>query len=253
MKRLKDKQIPIKIETNVSLFRLLERLILLGIIIFFWRLYTSEKTLLKEQKNLVEAANDSIKTWKNKDGKSMAKIAVLETSNAKTLLEFESTNQTINELKTLVTANKKLLKEQGSASVIKSETVIDTSTTTTVVNDSITGYPIYNSSISNDWYSISSIANKDSTSYKLSTFSKLNLTIGREKQGLFKKSKPFAIANDDNPYTNIKDMRIYQVSLPKPKRIGIGPYAGYGLSVSNGVVRAGWQVGLGVNYDLIKF
>lgn len=253
MKTIKDKQIPIKIDTTFSLFRLVERLLLVVVIIFLWRMYSSEHDLFEEQKNLVEAANDSISTWKEKDGRNMAKIAVLETANTNTLLEFESTNETINELKSLVRSNRKLLKKQGSASVIKSETKIDTTTITQVSKDTISGFPIYKSSVSNNWYSISSISTKDSTNYKLNTFSNLNLTIGREKQGLFKKSKPFAIANDDNPYTNIKDMRTYQVTLPKPKRIGVGPYIGYGLTLTGEDVKTGWQVGIGVNYNLIRF
>lgn len=253
MKKIKDKQIPIKIDTSFSLFRLIERVLLVGIIIFLWRMYSSEHDLFQEQKNLVEAANHTIRTWKSKDGKNMAKISVLETTNAKTLSDLQSTNQTINELKYLVQSNRKLLKKQGSASIIKSETNIDTTAVTKVEKDTISGYPIYKSSITDKWYSISSVATKDSTSYDFSSYSNLNLTIGLEKQGLFKKPKPFAIANDDNPYTNIKDMRVYQVKLPKPKRFGIGPYGGYGLSVTGNEVKAGWQVGLGVSYDLIQF
>lgn len=253
MRKIKDKTIPIKIDTSFSLFRILERVIVIGIIIFLWNMYSNKQIELQEQKNLVEAATDSLKTWKDKDGKNMAKISVLETTNTKTLLEFESTNKTINELKSLVKTNRSLLKKQGSASIIKSETVIDTTASTIVKIDSITKSPIYESAVKNEWYSIKSRATKDSTNYKLSTFSNLNLTIGREKQGLFKKDKPFAIANDDNPYTNIKDMRTYQVTLPKPKRIGLGVYGGYGATLTNQEVRTGWQIGIGLTYDLIQF
>lgn len=252
MKTIKDKQIPIKIDTSFSLFRLLERVAVIVVIIFLWNMYSSRNTEYMEQKNLVEAANDSIQTWKSKNGKNMAKISVLETENSKTLLNLETTNETIKDLQDLVKSNRRLLKKQGSASVIKSETSIDTTTTTTVKEDN-NGNLVYFGNVDNEWYSISSTSTIDSTNYKLKTFSNLNLTIGRESQGLFKKSKPFAIANDDNPYTNIKDMRTYQVTLPRDKKLGLGLYGGYGLSLNGQQVNTGWQVGFGLNYDLIKF
>lgn len=253
MRKIKDKQIPIKIDTSFSLFRILERIIVIIVIIFLWNKYSIKQIELQEQKNLIKSTTDSLKTWKDKDGKNMAKISVLETTNTKTLLEFNTANKIINELKSLVKTNRNLLKKQGSASIIKSETIIDTTTLTTVQIDSISKSPIYKSSVKNKWYSIKSRATKDSTNYKLITFSNLNLTIGREKQGLFKKNKPFAIANDDNPYTNIKNMRTYQVTLPKPKRISFGVYGGYGVGLTNQEVSTNWQIGIGFNYNLIQF
>ena len=249
---IKDKQI--QINTSFSLFRLIERLILIGIVIFLWNLYSGEKDALKEKENLIEAANAKLETWVDKDGRNMAKIAVLETANTKTLLSLESTNETINDLQTLVKRNGRLLKKQGSASVIKAETKIDTFANTIVTVDT-NNSPIYTASLTNPWYSIKSVASKDTTKYELSTFSKLNLTIGRERQGLFKKSKPYAMANDENPYTNIKDMRVYQVSLPKTKRLGMSIYGGYGATyipqaLPGNKLQSGWQLGVGTSYTI---
>jgi len=248
---LKDKQI--QINTSFSLFKLIERIILICIIIFLWNLYSKANNALKEKDNLIEASNAKLETWVDKDGRNMAKIAVLETSNIKALLSLETTNETIIDLQSLVKRNQSMLKKQGSASIIKAETKIDTFTNTIVTLDT-NNFPIYTGFITNSWYSIKSVASKDTTKYELSTFSKLNLTIGLEKQGLFKKSKPYAMANDENPYTNIKDMRVYQVTLPKIKRLGIGVYGGYGLNYipQNNNLNHGFQIGVGTVYNFIN-
>jgi len=251
--KLKDKQI--QINTSFSLFKLIERVILICIIIFLWNLYSGTRDTLKEKENLIEASNAKLETWVDKDGRNMAKIAVLETANTKALLGLETTNETIMDLQTLVQRNRSLLKKQGSASVIKAETKIDTFTNTIVTVDS-NNFPVYTGSLTNPWYTIKSIATKDTTKYELSTFSKLNLTIGRERQGLFKPSKPYAMANDENLYTNIKDMRVYQVTLPKTKRFGASVYGGYGATYipranPGDKIQFGWQLGVGGTYTLI--
>lgn len=243
----KDKHIPIKIDTSISLFRLIERGVLIILLLFMWNMYKTKNLKLHETENLIIASQDSIKVWKDKDGKNMAKIAVLETTSSKALLQLETTDKTINKLKSLVKSNRRLLKKQGSASIIKAETDITTSTNT-IVEENGTQFPTYKGNVENPWYKINSVATKDSTSYKLKVFSSLNLTIGQEEQGFLKKKKPYAIANDDNPYTNIKDMRTYQVSLPKPKKLGFGGYAGYGATIHNSQVLTGFQIGGGVIY-----
>lgn len=248
MKVPKDKQIKVKIDTSFSLFKIIERVLVIASIIFIWSLYSNKKAQFKQSQNLITAAQDSLIVWKSKDGKNLAKIAVLETENSQTLQKLESQDTTINELKQLVKRNKKRLKKQGSASIIKSETDINSTTITQVESGEDLKFPIYKGQIQNPWYRISSIATKDSTSYKIKVFSNLNLTIGLESQGLFKKKKPFAIANDENPNTNIKDMRTYQVALPKRRKLGFGGYVGYGATISGGQILVGPQIGGGLNY-----
>ena len=228
---------------------------IMGLIILFslmFIMYKGEKNKRIEQELLIEASNDELVTWKNKAGENLAKIQVLETQDSKTFLAFQTQNETIKELQTLVKANMKLFKDsKGSASIIKTETVID-ATGETIVDDSVKDNPIYKSTIENEWYNIKTVASKDSTNVKINTFHTLSLVVGSESQGLFKKSKPFATVKDSNPYSNIKEMRVYNVSQDR-KNFVVGPYVGAGLNVNSGIVNIGWQAGVGIMYKFKEF
>lgn len=246
---IKDKQINFG---NYSLFSTIKSIGLLIALIFMIKMYLGERTSRIEQETLIEASNYKLKTWKDKNGKNLAKIQVLETRNEKTFLAFKSQDSTIQELQNLVKQNRSLFKNsKGTASIIKSETKIDTIAPTIVTKDT-TNNPIYTSSIKDKWYNINSIATKDSTRVKLNTFHTLSLVMGSESQGLFKKRKTFATAKDDNPYSNIKDMRIYNV-IEENKNFIIGPYIGTGATIINKEVKVGWQFGIGITYKLLEF
>ncbi len=221
-------------------------------LILLLRMYFGEKDSRIEQQTLIEASTAELQKLKNEAGQNLAKIQVLETANAKTFLAFESQNETIKELQQLVKENRRLFKDsKGTAGIIKSETKIDTTTATTVTQDSLNN-PIYTSKIKEKWFNIDVEASIDSTSISLRSYHSLSLVMGSESQGLFKKRKTFAIAKDENPYSDIKDMRIYNVSEDK-NRFVVGPYVGIGVTNNQGVVRTGWQVGLGVTLKLIEF
>lgn len=246
---MKDRQINIG---TYSLFSTLKSLVLLVAFFIMLKMYFGERSSRIEQEILIEASTDELKTWKNKNGENLAKIQVLETRNEKTFLAFKSQDSTIQELQSLVKQNRKLFKDsKGAAGIIKSETIIDT-TTTTVVSQDTQNNSIYSANINNKWYKVKTIASKDSTQIKLQTFHNISLVMGSESQGIFKKRKSFAIAKDDNPYSNIKDMRIYNVTQDR-KQFSIGPYIGAGFSVNNSEVKPSWQIGLGLNYKLLEF
>lgn len=247
---MKDKQISFG---NYSLFSTLKSIALIVAFFIMLKMYFGERASRIEQETLIEASTNELKTWKNKDGENLAKIQVLETRNEKTFLAFKSQDSTIQELQTLVKHNRRLFKNsRGSASIIKSETKIDTTTATVVSKDSINGTPIYKSFIKDDWFTANTIATKDSTQLKLNTFHNISLVMGSEGQGLFKKRKTFATAKDDNPYSNIRDMRIYNVT-EDVKHFVVGPYVGFGATIAGPDVKAGWQIGIGVTYKLLEF
>ena len=225
-------------------------LLIIGIGANTW-LNNINRKKIREKDNFIEALNDSLQTWKDKNGIQNTKIQILETYKLKTFTELSTTNKTLLELQEIVKENSKLLKKRGSATIIRTETKFDTVTNTIVIKDS-TG-TTYKGSYKDEWLDIESTSNEDSTSYKLKTFSKLSLILGEERQGLFKKSKPYAIVKDENPYTNITDMRTYQVALPKIKRFIIGPSAGYGIMLTPDGVKSGIILGGTVTYNLIKF
>lgn len=246
---MKDRQINFG---TYSLFSTLKSVALIIAFFIMFKMYLGEKEKRVEQETLVEASAAELKTWKNKDGENVAKIQVLETKNQKTFLAFQSQNETIQELQKLVKENRSLFKNsRGTAGVIKSETNIDTAAATIVSKDDENN-PIYSSISENEWYKIATIANKDSTQVSLSTFHNISLVMGSERPGLFKKKKTFATAKDSNPYSNIKDMRIYNVTEDK-KHFTVGPYVGYGASIIGQDVKLGWQAGVGLTYKAFEF
>lgn len=246
---MKDRQINLG---SYSLFSTLKSIALLVAFFIMLKMYLGERNSRIEQEVLIEASTDELKVWKDKDGQNLAKIQVLETRNEKTFLAFKSQDSTIQELQSLVKQNRRLFKDsKGAAGIIKTETVIDT-TTATVVSQDNQNNPIYSSTISDKWFKAETTATKDSTQLKLNTFHNIKLVMGSEYQGLFKKRKSFATASDENPYSNIKDMRIYNVT-EDTKRFSIGPYIGAGAVLIDNEVKAGWQVGFGVSYKLIEF
>jgi len=96
------------------------------------------------------------------------------------------------------------------------------------------------------------VTKKDSTQLTLKYREEVDLLIGEEKTGFLGlgKSKPFARITFKNPYSEVKDMKVYQTSLPKQKRFGIGPTISYGVG-------SGFEpqvfIGIGVNWNLIRF
>lgn len=246
---MKDRQINMG---SYSLFSTLKSIALLVAFFIMLKMYFGERTSRIEQETLIEASTTELKTWKNKDGENLAKIQVLETRNEKTFLAFKSQDSTIQELQYLVRQNRKLFKDsKGAAGIIKSETVIDT-TTATVVSQDDQNNPIYSANINNKWYKAETTSSKDSTQIKLQTFHTMSLVMGSESQGLLKKRKSFATAKDDNPYSNIKDMRIYNVTEDK-KHFIVGPYIGAGATLIDNEVKTGWQIGFGLTYKLLEF
>ena len=214
--------------------RIIERfLVVVVFIVLLGRLVTYSKKM-SEQERLTEVSKDSLEYYIDEDGNKAAKIEILESEKLDAFLKLGAANQTIKDLQNLVEKNKKVLSKQGNAAIIKTETIIKTVVKTEVIKDS-TGIT-YKGFNTNKWRTVSSVSNKDTTTYDVRTYSELSLVLGLEKQGFLKKKKPYAKVSDKNPYTNIKDMRVYQVSSPKKKMFSLAPsinlgYDAYGKLV----------------------
>lgn len=246
---IKDKKVNFG---SYSLFSTLKSVALIVALLLLLKMYFKEKEARIEQETLIEASASELKLWKTKDGENLAKIQVLETRNKNTFLAFKSQDSTIQELQELVKENKKLFKSsQGTASIIKSETNIETAGET-LVSQGEEESPTYSSHIEDSWYNIKTVATKEETKVSLTTFHNVSLIMGAERQGFFKKKKTFATAKDENPYSNIKDMKIYNV-VENRENFVVGPYVGLGVTKAGPDVKAGWQVGFGVTYKLFEF
>ena len=200
-----------------------------------------ESALLEYNQGVLE---DSITTYKNKEGQYVATISTFEDANTEIFLSLETKDKEVLALQETVKTYKKKLKDRGSATNVGTETEIDTVFRTTVIvetDSSIT----YKSAIPLEpWIIGTIIMTKDSTILKLSVINKYTVVVGDDSK-MFKKGTPYVEVTNENPYTKTTSLRAYQVTLPKPKKFFVGPAVGYGLN--------GAFVGVVVGYKLISF
>ena len=227
-------------------------LVIIIAILYFTNISSQKEA--KENANLVISLNDTLKTWKDKDSLSHAKIQIIETERTKDFLSLQSKDEEIIKLQKTVKQYEKQIKNQGSVTNFTSETKIITKDS--LVTDSVCGKCSFYFSNSNPWFSVdasiypSEKLNQLNLSLDLKVKNEYSVIVGEEKQGLFKKPKPFVEVLNHNPYSETKSLRTYQVSNNvRVKRFGIGP------NISAGFDDTGfsWYIGFGLQYNLIKF
>lgn len=208
----------------------------------------------KENANLVISLNDTLKTWKDKDSLSHTKIQIIETERTKDFLSLQSKDEEIIKLQKTVKQYEKQIKNQGSVTNFTSETKIITKDS--LVTDSVCGKCSFYFSNSNPWYSVDASVsptetpNQLSLSLDLKVKNEYSVIVGEEKQGLFKKPKPFVEVLNHNPYSETESLRTYQVSNKvRVKRFGIGPNISVGFNDKG----FSWFIGIGLQYNLIRF
>ena len=208
----------------------------------------------KENANLVISLNDTLKTWKDKDSLSHTKIQIIETKRTKDFLSLQSKDEEIIKLQKTVKQYEKQIKNQGSVTNFASETKITTKDS--LVTDSVCGKCSFYFSNSNPWFSVDAsiyptkTPNQLSLSLDLKVKNEYSVIVGEEKQGLFKKPKPFVEVLNHNPYSETKSLRTYQVSNNvRVKKFGIGPNISAGLNDKG----FSWYIGFGLQYNLIRF
>lgn len=219
--------------------------IALGLIIVLILLFMNDtRQKLRDTNNYIDAISDTMKSVKNKDSSTTSSILSISVSNMKMLKKLETQDSMIRRLQDL---NKKAV----SGVVFNGSTEISAGGETsvasrdTVYQDSFVYiYPQYQYEIDNDWYKGWSISNKDSSFVVLSIINKYDVTI--EKKG----GKYVGVVTSYNPYSSVKEMRAVNLSMPPPKKFGLGIQAGYGLSTD---FKPQPFIGLGVSYNLIRF
>ena len=228
--------------------------ILMVIIAILYFTNISYQKEAKKNANLVISLNDTLQTWKDKDSLSHTKIQIIETERTKDFLSLQSKDEEIIKLQKTVKQYEKQIKNQGSVTNFTSETKIITKDS--LVTDSVCGKCSFYFSNSNPWFSV------DASVYPTETPNQLNLSldlkvkneysviVGEEKQGLFKKPKPFVEVLNHNPYSETESLRTYQVSNNvRVKRFGIGPNISVGFNDKG----FSWFIGFGLQYNLIRF
>ena len=228
--------------------------ILVVIIVILYFTNISYQKEARENANLIISLNDTLKTWKDKDSLSHAKMQIIETERTKDFLSLQSKDEEIIKLQKTVKQYEKQIKNQGSVTNFASETKIITKDS--LVTDSVCGKCSFYFSNSNPWYSVDAsiypteTPNQVSLSLDLKVKNEYSVIIGEEKQGLFKKPKPFVEVLNHNPYSETKSLKTYQVSNNvRVKRFGIGPNISVGFNDKG----FSWFIGIGLQYNLIRF
>lgn len=229
----------------------------------------TNKDITKKYTNTINALNDTMISYITKDGLQVSKINLIETENIKQFLTIQSNDNQILKLQEEVKKNKKRINKSGSVLIISNKTEVQSSDTTYITskdtiirNDTVFIYPEYSSLIKkglrkDSLYWITAIikANKDSTSIGISLNNSYTVVIGNEKEkgfkNLFKPKIPFVEVTNENPFTETKTLRAYQIKYPKPKRLGIGFNVGYGLIFDKKPIFSPY-IGIGLQYNIIQ-
>ena len=232
--------------------------ILLGVTILLFSLLSKKSSDYKEQVELYNSITDTVKFYKNKDSLNVAKIQVMQTDKESDFLKIKNLTGTNLELQNLIKDKDKKIKDLNTALIHKDETVyIDTLRMYYPIGGDtiIFSQSVLLDTINNKWINAKYGFNKGLSYLDLKVYNEYQITIGYEGGNLFKKGTPYGIVTNMNPYTSTKDMRVYQVSVPKQKRMGISFQTGFGgvYDMKNNNISYGPYVGLGLNYNIIKW
>lgn len=248
--KLEDKNI--EINYTFSLKSLIKNSIIFGIMIILMISYYNKHNSFMELEELNLRVMDSLVISKNSNGEFEALIRTIETENTKTFYELQSKDSIIIDLQKEVKKNKKYLKNRGSVTNISSNTNIGIKTESEVIKASDSSF-VYKSAFNLDgWVYGLVTAGKDSTEIHLKVKNDYTVVLGQEKTGFLNlgKGKSFVKITNKNPYSEVKSLRTYQVSPPKVKRMGVGPFLGATLSKDLSINPV---IGVGINYQLIQF
>lgn len=232
--------------------------ILLGVTILLFSLLSEKRSDYKEQVELYNSITDTVKFYKNKDSLNVAKIQVMQTDKESDFLKIKNLTGTNLELQNLIKDKDKKIKDLNTALIHKDETVyIDTLRMYYPIGGDtiIFSQSVLLDTINNKWINAKYGFNKGLSYLDLKVYNEYQITIGYEGGNLFKKGTPYGIVTNMNPYTSTKDMRVYQVSVPKQKRMGISFQTGFGgvYDMKNNNISYGPYIGLGLNYNIIKW
>ena len=234
-------------------------IVLIIILSFFIVRSRNQDKIISEKTNLINALNDTVKIWKDKNGISHSKTEVIKTSSISDFLKQNVKDKETKELQNVVKENKNRLGKQGSVTkfngIVEFETEIPTLRDTIYIpkDGLVIKKSIYNSSFDMDgWVTGSVKASEDSTKINLRIKNDYTVIIGEEKTGFLGlgKRKPFVEVTNKNPYSETTSLKTYQVENYKIKRFGVGPNISYSLG-ANGQLYP--TFGIGLQYNVIRF
>jgi hypothetical protein len=208
---------------------------------------------------LLEASQDIMEKLIKKNGEQVASIKVLQTENVNTLLNLKTKEKDVLLLQGEVKKYQRKLQAGSSVTVIGTTTSLDITGKTgeiikydTIIKDSfIYISPTFPVKYKDDWVNLN--GSVDRFSFDFDTLSIKNdftfaLLYKKEKR----KKVPYIEVTSKNPYTDVNYLKTYSVSIPPPKRLGLGIFIGYGGYFDPVILRGGSAVigGIGLNYTI---
>jgi hypothetical protein len=183
--------------------------------------YNKYKHNYEEQSSLITSFQDSIKYYKDKDGKNSAQIALLEGSKENLLKIIGKSDAQLTKL---------LKKGASSGTVFNQTTKFDT--IVTVKRDTINGVIEFSNSIKNNWIDLQVKVKDDSLQTFLETRDSLSVSFQKVKQGFLKPKKSVVVVTNANPYVKTTGLRSFDIPQNKSNLkfwfgVGIGAGAGY--------------------------
>lgn len=225
-------------------------LLLVAIILLMKGCEDKSKSTIKVYEHL----GDSTTYFKNKYNEAVAENSVLTTNSTKDFLLIKSKDSSIILLQARVKEYRDKLKQGGSVVNFGTNTTIDKTTPTTVidsfpVNDSSKCNPKYTASFRDKWIQYEIKATKDSTKLKIMTEDNYSVVIGEQRPKWNKKKETFVDVISSSPYARAKDVKAYQVDdKRKPPRLSLGIQAGYGFSLKG----VSPYIGLGLQFNILN-
>jgi len=192
-----------------------------ALVIISYNTCNSYKDQSQELESLMASMQDTIKTFKNKDGEQVSQIASLQGSKQNLLLALGKSDARLS----------KLIKEGATVGASFAQTTkIDT--VMILKTDTVNGVIERNSSISDKWMSIDVKERNDSLQAKVEMKDEITVSFKDVSQGLFKKKKSVVEVTNANPYVKIDGLRSFEIPQKKSNLgfwlgIGIGAGAGY--------------------------
>ena len=183
------------------------------------------KYQLKEQSSLITAYQDTVKRYKDEDGKNSARIAVLQGSKENLLHIIGKSNLQLSKL---------IKKGASSATVFQQTTKFDT--VVLVKRDTINGIISYDKTIVNNWMRLHVGLKDDSLTTSVQFKDSISVSFQKVRQGFLKRRKSVVVVTNANPYVSTKTIHSFEIPESKSK---LSPLFNIGL-------------GAGITYFLVK-
>lgn len=192
---------------------------------------------------------DTVRYYKDKYGKSIAAIEVLEVQNAKQILELKSDKEIVKALQFEVQKYKNQKPEVVTVvhEKVKFDTIFKTDSTIIYIDSTGKEREEFIIKFKDDWVNLNGKVNFQSSDISIEFNNKYSVAFIKNR----KTKKMEVLVTNDNPYSKVTEMLAYKVITPKPKHFGLGITGGYGLDLLN--FKPVPFIGVGISYNILKF